>query len=364
MKALLFVGLCLLASSRAIVSTQAGTIPVTNTKDSGDGSLRQAISDAAAGATIVFNIPTSDRGYDPDTGIYTIALSTAQLTIDKDLTISGPGAKSLNIVRSANPGTPEFTVLSIAANRFVSVTGLAISNGSGNAGGGVYADQNSSLLLDNVVVSGNAAVSGGGVYCKGGLLNIRNSNISNNSVNAGVGAGIAMVTYVENNHSFGGTLHISNSTISGNTVFGAGEGAGIFANEATITIDNTTISGNSEPFEQGNDFNGAGAGLYLFNGAHATITNSTITGNTIDRSGAGGAGIYADEDPSGKSLTLKNSIVDLNSHQGQGDDIAYGVTSQGFNIIGVVTGGQIVSRTTDRPDGSDRGAVEPRATSG
>src|SRR4051794_4042420 len=236
MKALLFVGLCLLASSRAIVSTQAGTIPVTNTKDSGDGSLRQAISDATAGATIVFNIPTSDRGYDPDTGIYTIALSTAQVTIDKDLTISGPGAKSLNIVRSANPGTPEFTVLSIAANRFVSVTGLAISNGSGNAGGGVYADQNSSLLLDNVVVSGNAAVSGGGVYCKGGLLNIRNSNISNNSVNGGVGAGIVMGNYIENNHSFGGTLHISNSTISGNTVFGAGEGAGIFANEATITI--------------------------------------------------------------------------------------------------------------------------------
>ena len=62
----------------------AATITVTNLNDSGDGSLRKAIADANPNDTINFAV----------TG--TITLS-GELTIDKDLTINGPGAASLAI---------------------------------------------------------------------------------------------------------------------------------------------------------------------------------------------------------------------------------------------------------------------------
>ena len=43
----------------------AATIPLSNTADSGGGSLRAAIDFASAGDTIVFQIPTSDLGTTP-----------------------------------------------------------------------------------------------------------------------------------------------------------------------------------------------------------------------------------------------------------------------------------------------------------
>src|SRR6476620_5328274 len=72
--------LCLIA-----LSTQAATITVSNTNDSGAGSLRQAIADAHDGDTIDFGV----------TG--TITLTTGELLVDKSVTISGPGAASLTV---------------------------------------------------------------------------------------------------------------------------------------------------------------------------------------------------------------------------------------------------------------------------
>jgi uncharacterized repeat protein (TIGR01451 family) len=60
----------------------AQTVTVTNTNDSGVGSLRRAILDANANQAInnlVFNIPTSDLGYNSVTGVFTIAISTSVL---------------------------------------------------------------------------------------------------------------------------------------------------------------------------------------------------------------------------------------------------------------------------------------------
>ena len=65
---------------------QAATHTVTNTNDSGAGSLREAIAAAASGDTITFN---------PSLAGQTIALST-QLDINKILTIDGSGLTSSN----------------------------------------------------------------------------------------------------------------------------------------------------------------------------------------------------------------------------------------------------------------------------
>ena len=63
----------------------AATITVTNLNDNGPGSLRQAIADAAPSDTINFSV----------TG--TIALTSGELNIDKDLAIVGPGVNELSI---------------------------------------------------------------------------------------------------------------------------------------------------------------------------------------------------------------------------------------------------------------------------
>src|SRR3954469_5355957 len=74
----------------------AGTITVTSSADAGgtcpgaDCSLRQAIATAVSGDTINFA-----------PGITKISLTTNKLSIGNNLTISGPGANLLSVVRSA-----------------------------------------------------------------------------------------------------------------------------------------------------------------------------------------------------------------------------------------------------------------------
>jgi len=63
-------------------SMQAQVLTVTNTADSGPGSLRQAIIDANANWSIdriEFNIPTSDAGYNSSTGVFTISITSTEL---------------------------------------------------------------------------------------------------------------------------------------------------------------------------------------------------------------------------------------------------------------------------------------------
>ena len=67
----------------AVIPLRADTITVTNTNDSGPGSLRQALAEANDGDTITFAV----------TG--TIGLTSGELLVGKSITISGPGADSL-----------------------------------------------------------------------------------------------------------------------------------------------------------------------------------------------------------------------------------------------------------------------------
>jgi hypothetical protein len=71
---------------------RAGTFSVTNTNDSGAGSLRDGIVNAAEGDTIIFRVP---RGS-------TITLTSGPLVIAKNLTIGGYGADLLTVARSSS----------------------------------------------------------------------------------------------------------------------------------------------------------------------------------------------------------------------------------------------------------------------
>ncbi|MCX6925360.1 MAG: choice-of-anchor C family protein [Verrucomicrobia bacterium] len=105
-------------------------LTVTNLDDSGPGSLRQAIADAAPGDTIDFAL----------TG--TIVLTSGELDIGKDLTISGPGVT--NLVIDGNHASRVFQV----TNGTAFISSLTVSNGYAPGSGGAIA--NSAVLSASV----------------------------------------------------------------------------------------------------------------------------------------------------------------------------------------------------------------------
>ncbi|HEY9286101.1 MAG TPA: Ig-like domain repeat protein, partial [Pyrinomonadaceae bacterium] len=287
--------------TQEVVSCNANPV-VTSEADSGAGSLREAITGACADASITFNIADAD----PDV----ITLTTAELVIDKNLAILGPGANLLTVQRDTAVGTPAFRVFSVAAGKIVALSNITVANGlqdgstfPQNAGGGIFNE--AMLTLANVEVTGNTAVGGAG----GGVFNAP-----------------------------GATLSIINSTFSGNSGSGGG---GIFNEGGTLAMRNSTVSGNSSPAD--------GGGIQTNSAQPVTLTNITVTNNRADSddnaSGTGG-GIYIQ---SGTPL-IRNSIV-ADNYRGAGttteDDVANGSFDPASfnNLIGTGGSGGLIAGT-------------------
>jgi hypothetical protein len=296
---------CLLALVLAVaVPSFAKTLTVSNTNDSGPGSLRDTIAVANAGDTIEFGV----------TG--TINLTSDSLTLDKNLTIKGPGAAQLAISSGGN-----FRVLIIPSGT-IAISGLTIQKGevitSPFFGAGILNHGTLTLIESTVSDNENEVGSGGGIYNDGTLTLVR-STVSKNDANIS-GGGIVnsgsltlINTTVSDNFTLegdggginnGSTLTLTNSTVSGNLSF---NGGGIF-NSGTLTAANSTVSDNST------QTSGAGGGVYN-QGGTVTVTNSTFAGNSA-LTDTGGGGIYND----GGTFTVTNSTVADNStsHQGGG----------------------------------------------
>jgi hypothetical protein len=221
--------------------------------------LRQALSDASDGDTITFAV----------TG--TIHLTSGELVIDNSITISGPGANSLTIFPNS------FRIFHVMPGPTVTIAGLTIRSGfvQFDFGGGILNDH-ATLTLTNCAVDTNEAFGGGGI-CNDGAggtatLTIVDSSVTSNRATGGkVGLGGGGI-YND------GSLTIINSTISGNfadsgSPYNLGIAGGIFSQGGTLTITNSTITDNFA----GNEGGGISSCSTL------TITDSTVSGN-----GAGG----------------------------------------------------------------------------
>jgi hypothetical protein len=281
---------CLSALCLMALSVQAATITVLNTADSGAGSLRQALADANDGDMINFSVTTPT----------TITLTSGELLVNKNVTVSGPGADQLSV-----NGNAASRVFHINSGKSVTISGVTITNGSSSYGygGGIYNDH-ATLAVSSCTLNGNSAsYGGGGIYNDGvsgsATLSITNSTLSGNS--AGYGGGI-----FNDSRAFGSaTLTINDSTLSGNN---AAIGGGIWndgfeGSSATVTINNSTLSGNSADSSGGIFNNGAGGRATL------TINNSTLSGNSASSSG----GIFNDGEDGLATLTINNSTLSGNS---------------------------------------------------
>ena len=242
------------------------------------------------------------------------------------------------------------------------------------------------VLRDSQVYS-NSAYEGGGLYFDGvidypGLVVLDNDNVYSNS--AGLSGGLEnhagyssyplliQNSRLHDNHasyqggglSNQGQLVISNTTLANNT---AGMlGGGVFnAESAQITLERSTLSGNSAP--TGGGFYGE---LFIHSLGFVTVTNSTLSGNLATHDGAGmflvggvarffnatiannqvrvpngdpyaglGGGLYIS---TSVIAELQNTLIANNTHQYQSapaaaDDCRGIVDLLGYNLIRNVT---------------------------
>src|SRR6476659_1732747 len=157
----------------------ADVITVTNTNDSGPGSLRQALADANDGDTINFDVSLKGQ---------TIALTSGELVIDKSITITGPGSDQLAVSVDFQY---HFRIFHVMASPTVIIEGLTIGPSLYLYGCGIQNDQ-ATLTINNCVVTGNAGVYSGAGISNGGTLTVNNSSITDNGlVDQGTGNGIS-----------------------------------------------------------------------------------------------------------------------------------------------------------------------------
>jgi hypothetical protein len=327
---------------------------VTNLNDAGPGSLRQAIADTPIAGTVDFMQGLSG----------TITLTSGTLTINKILTITGPGAsiitvsgnKAQQVFSIPSPFTVAISGLTIAKGGIsYSPGGAGISNGgaltltgcilsdnsigagiyntgnltvisctfSGNSGGGIF--NGGALTVTSCAFSGN---SGGSIY-NSSVLTVTSCTFSGNtgdgiSNSSGRNVTIANCTFSQNNgdgidHGGNGTLTITDSSFNSNS------GDGIF-NSGTMTVTNSTLSGNS---------NGG-----ISSSGTLTITNSTISGNSAGNDSGGGIS------NGGGTLKVTSCTFSANSSSGNGGGIFDSggdvtIATSTFNLNAAVTGAGI-----------------------
>jgi hypothetical protein len=132
-----------------------------------------------------------------------------------------------------------------------------------------------------------------------------------------------------------GTATITNNTITGNTI--DSNGGGIY-NIGTATITNNTITGNTSA--------SFGGGIYNSAWGTATITNNTITGNTS---------FYGGGISNGGTATITNNTIRANTSVWEGGGIYNSGTA-------TITNNTIMGNTTSSPSSSGGGGINNSGT--
>ena len=204
----------------------AATFTVTNTDDSGPGSLRQAILDANANAgadTIDFDIPGA--------GVHTITPASALPTITDPVTIDGytqPGAAP----NSDPDGFNGILLIELNGENAGPASGLRIVAGNSTVRGLVI-----NRFVFSTDVDGNGIYLGsqGGNHIEGNLLG---TNPSGTLARPNTGTGVFIRSP---NNTVGGTSPAARNVVSGNAPY---DGVYVSAADVPGLTDGTIIQGN------------------------------------------------------------------------------------------------------------------------
>jgi uncharacterized protein YjdB len=217
--------------------------------------------------------------------------------------------------------------LTLNQSMTVDATGHAIVVDGDNAQSVFVVNSGVTVTLKGLTIQHGSAVNGGGVDNEGGTLTVTNSTLSGNAA-TNSGGGI---------RSLGGALTVTTSTLSGNTTTGSGGGIDAFG---TLTVTDSILSGNAAT--------GGGGGIE--GSGTLAVTNSTLSGNTT-RDG-GGINIF------GGTVMVTNSTLSGNTaNNGGGGGI--------FNSNGMLT---VTNSTlsgnaaTGSISGGDGGGIDNQGT--
>jgi hypothetical protein len=359
---------------------------VTNTKDSGPGSVRAAICFAfdrstdpsPVATTITFNIPTSDSGYSSSTGVFTVKPTALLPALGNGTTIDG--SSQTTFTGNTNANGPEialdgsnYIVLGADPFNFFSpglilraanctIKGLTIQNfnergieilqgtdpngsaATGNIIGGTTA-------VERNVISGNATYGIGihdstttGNFIRGNYIG---TNQSGTTAQANAIAGVVIYSGAHGN-TVGGTAAGAGNVISGNI------NHGVFIGDAGSN--NNLVQGNKIGLNAaGSAAIPNGTGIEITAGAQANTIGGTTTGARNIVSGNTFDGISINDLNDITAVGTRNNLIQGNfigvnavgdtgvpNHGGGGVDIFGGAQSN--TIGGTATGaGNLIS---------------------
>jgi hypothetical protein len=330
------------------------TLQVSNVNDSGTGSLRDTVTTAPAGTTILL------------TGLSGKITLLSRILINKDLTLQGPGAAQLTLDGGGK------TRLFFIQSGTVAISGLTLANGLGKGGnasgggagagmGGAIFQNGGALTLSGVTLSGNKALGGtetpgnalgGGGFSIDAPLNNRGAdggdlggaggivNANGNGGSGGDGAGGAAGFNQPGNGGFagggggfggsggrggfGGGGGFGGADIGGGpggfggggngAGGGAGFGGAIFTRAGTLTLLNVAFNNNSAVGSAGSfggtNGQGKGGALFVLQGATASATNVVFASNVAAQAGVNSATGY-DGTASGAKVCAGQDTVNV-----------------------------------------------------
>lgn len=234
---------------------------------------------------------------------------------------------------------------------------LTIEENQGKQGGGVHIENSQNVTIDHCTIQNNKTTevspntnasvdigAGGGVFVSDkSHVTIQNgSTIQGNTGTRGGGI------YVENS-----TVEVKNSTIDGNTADDAPErapnsnkglGGGIYSYESTLTVTDSTISGNEakgstsliwynskDEISSESLGNGGGGICAVGKKSDVTLDKVTVTGNKATSNVSTNLGAGGGIEAQGGSLTVKDSTISNNNARGNGG----GIFSAQGNVLDV-----------------------------
>ncbi len=280
---------------------------VTNTDDSGVGSLRGELASATSGDTIFINVAG------------TLNVVGGSMTAVGNICIIGPGASHFSINSSSIGGR----AFSLGSSSILTIESVAFTGTTGSQTI-IDAGPGSDLTLRNCLFEGNSTNCVRAISSSSGNTNITIegcSFISNSSSYNGVALSVT------GSSGYYSTVNVVNSTFYDNTITGAGNGAAVFVGYSNVTLTNNTFVNNKK--------SGTPSTFYLNTGGNITCRNNII----YDTSTSSTQGIVS----SGGSLVSVGGNV---SNESNG-------ASDGLNHISDVTGSSVdpVLNTTLIEDG-------------
>lgn len=264
---------------------------------------------------------TADSG-DFNSGVTSLVTVSSGLT-GKTINIIGwnkDSAASVNrTINAQRTSSSNGRVFSIQGG-VVNLRNLTITGGySGEDGGGLFLEgSGSDVSLTNCTVTGNtASMNGGGIAVSGDNIKLQMNGCTVNGNHSGYEGGGLYVGNTGDNAS----VTISNSTISGNTT-NSDKGGGLHLWQGTVSLSGCTISGNASS-QKGGAVSIGGNGVLKLDGTTSIPAGSSSSSENNGIYMLSGASLGIE---SSFAYTGSNATVELESYV-QGSAVLTGYTN-------------------------------------